>query len=73
MVTIVHCQIQGKGYALQIVKTSDYHLHSAHPDGDAAIDAMDRSAADKGLTQVTRTGHMSLPFDTRYAMPRAKG
>lgn len=30
------------------------------------------SAAEKGLTQITITDHMPLPFDTRYAMQRAK-
>jgi len=57
---------------LQIDKTSDYHIHSVYSDGDAPIDAMARSAADKGLSQVTITDHMPLPFDTRYAMPRTK-
>jgi histidinol-phosphatase (PHP family) len=57
---------------LLIDKTSDYHIHSVYSDGDASIDAMARSATEKGLTQVTITDHMPLPFDTRYAMPRAK-
>lgn len=47
-------------------------MHSVYSDGDASIDAMARSATDKGLTQVTITDHMPLPFDTRYAMVRAK-
>jgi histidinol phosphatase-like PHP family hydrolase len=54
---------------LLIDKTSDYHMHSVYSDGDASIDAMARSASDKGLTQVTITDHMPLPFDTRYASP----
>ena len=57
---------------MQIDKTSDYHMHTVYSDGSADIDAMARSAIDKGLAQITITDHMPLPFDTRYAMPRAK-
>ena len=57
---------------MQIDKTSDYHIHSVYSDGAASIDNMARSAADKGLSQITITDHMPLPFDTRYAMPRTK-
>ena len=61
-----------KGSALPIDNTRDYHMHSVYSDGKASIDAMARSAAGKRLTQVTLTDHMPLPFETRYAMPRAK-
>jgi histidinol-phosphatase (PHP family) len=57
---------------LQIDNTSDYHMHTVYSDGNAVVDAMARSAIDKGLTQITLTDHMPLPFDTRYAMSRAK-
>ena len=57
---------------MQIDKTSDYHMHTLYSDGNALVDAMARSAIDKGLTQITITDHMPLPFDTRYAMSRAK-
>ena len=58
--------------AMQIDKTSDHHMHSVYSDGDGSIDDMARAAIDKGLTQITITDHMPLPFKTRYAMQRAK-
>ena len=57
---------------MQIDKTSDYHMHTLYSDGNGLVDAMARSAIDKGLTQITITDHMPLPFDTRYAMSRAQ-
>lgn len=57
---------------MQINRTRDHHMHSVYSDGNAPIDEMARSATEKGMTQVTVTDHMPLPFDTRYAMPRAK-
>ena len=57
---------------MQIDRTSDFHVHSVYSDGNASIDEMVRSAADKGLTQITLTDHMPLPFDTRYAISRAR-
>lgn len=52
--------------------TSDYHMHSVYSDGSASIGDMALSAAQKGLTQITLTDHMPLPFNTRYAMPQAR-
>jgi histidinol-phosphatase (PHP family) len=56
---------------LRIDTTSDYHMHTVYSDGHAAVAAMADSATAKGLTNVTITDHMPLPFGTRYAMPRA--
>ncbi len=53
---------------LKIDKTSDYHMHTQYSDGCASIDEMAISAIEKGLSQITITDHMPLPFDTRYTM-----
>ena len=48
----------------------DCHMHSTYSDGSATIEDMAASAVEKGLTTITITDHMPLPFDTRYAMER---
>lgn len=51
-----------------MMTTCDHHMHTTFSDGTAAVDVMVQSAADKGLSAVTITDHMPLPFATRYAM-----
>jgi histidinol-phosphatase (PHP family) len=47
---------------------SDFHMHSHFSDGSAAIDTMAQHAVNIGLSQISITDHMPLPFATRYAM-----
>ncbi|THB75577.1 MAG: histidinol-phosphatase HisJ [Desulfobacteraceae bacterium] len=55
---------------MNIDTRSDYHMHTLFSDGSATIDEMARAAISSGLTQITFTDHMPLPFDTRYAMKK---
>lgn len=48
--------------------TADHHTHTLFSDGAAGVEAMVRSAAEKGLKTIALTDHMPLPFQTRYAM-----
>lgn len=48
--------------------TGDFHTHSLFSDGNASIEVMVRTAAEKGLKTIAVTDHMPLPFKTRYAM-----
>lgn len=43
-------------------------MHSHFSDGSAAIDTMAQHAFNMGLSQISITDHMPLPFATRYAM-----
>jgi len=43
-------------------------MHTGYSDGSGSIDDMARAAFSEGLTQITVTDHMPLPFATRYAM-----
>ncbi|MFN2355510.1 MAG: histidinol-phosphatase [Desulfopila sp.] len=47
---------------------SDFHMHSHFSDGSAAVDTMAQHAVRMGLSQISITDHMPLPFATRYAM-----
>ena len=46
----------------------DLHTHSLFSDGNASIDTMVKTAAEKGLKTIALTDHMPLPYKTRYAM-----
>lgn len=45
-------------------------MHSRYSDGSGSIDELVRAAISAGLTQITITDHMPLPFATRYAMDK---
>ena len=53
---------------MNIDTTHDHHMHSVFSDGSSSIEALADSAVKKGLSRITITDHMPLPFDTRYAM-----
>lgn len=55
---------------MQLDTSSDFHMHSRYSDGSGSIDEMVQAAISAGLTQITMTDHMPLPFATRYAMDK---
>lgn len=53
---------------MHIDRYSDFHIHSRYSDGTGSIDTLAQAALRRGLSQITITDHMPLPFATRYAM-----
>jgi histidinol-phosphatase (PHP family) len=43
-------------------------MHTIFSDGSCSVEDMARSALERGLSQITITDHMPLPFATRYAV-----
>lgn len=57
---------------MTIDRNSDYHMHTTFSDGAAGVDEMAQAAIQKGLSRITITDHMPLPFDMRYAMEKER-
>ena len=52
---------------MNIDAKNDHHMHTVFSDGAARIEEMAAAAIERGLTTITITDHMPLPFDNRYA------
>jgi histidinol-phosphatase (PHP family) len=51
---------------------SDIHIHSIYSDGSGSVSDIAKCAVEKGLTSITFTDHMPLPFKANYAMDMDK-